>query len=97
MIRHVVMFRLKEDATTAQVDDFLADLRSLPEIVPQVKGFSVGRDVGVNAGNFDVAAAVDFENLEGYLAYRDNPEHQRMIREKGSLIIAERSAVQFEW
>jgi hypothetical protein len=97
MIRHVVMFRLKPEASAAQVEEFLADLRSLPGIIPEVRGFSVGRDIGVNAGNFDVAASVDFENQDGYLAYRDNPEHQRMIREKGSLIIAERAAVQFEW
>jgi hypothetical protein len=96
MIRHVVMFKLKEGATAAQVDDFLADLRTLPGIVPQIRAFTVGRDIGVNTGNFDVSAVVDFENPEGYLAYRDNPEHQRMIREKGSLLIAQRSAVQFE-
>lgn len=97
MFRHVVMFKLKEAATEGQVADFLADLATLPEIVPQVRAFSVGRDVGVNPGNFDVSAVVDFEDVAGYLTYRDHPEHQRMIREKGSVIIDQRSAVQFEF
>ena len=56
----------------------------------------VARDLGINEGNFDWAAAADFDDLEGYLTYRDNPEHRAIIAEFIRPIIAERAAVQYE-
>ena len=38
----------------------------------------------------------DFDTVEGYLAYRDHPDHQRVVREIGMPLIASRAAAQFE-
>jgi hypothetical protein len=38
----------------------------------------------------------DFDDLEGYLTYRDNPEH-RAIAEFIRPITAERAAIQYEF
>ena len=56
----------------------------------------MGADLGINEGTFDWAAVADFDDLEGYLAYRDNPEHRAIIAEFIRPIIAERAAVQYE-
>jgi hypothetical protein len=36
-------------------------------------------------------------DLEGYLTYRDNPEHRAIIAEFVRPIIAERAAIQYEF
>ena len=96
MVRHVVMFTFKEGVTDVQVGDYVANVSRLPSIIPQVRDYRVGRDVGVNLGNFDMVVCGDFDSVADYLAYRDHPEHQRVVREFGLPIIAQRAAVQFE-
>lgn len=97
MIRHVVMFTLKDEATEAQIAAATEGLAALPGLIPEIKSFRIGRDIGVNPGNYALAITADFDNVEGYLTYRDHPEHQKVIRERGSLVVAQRAAVQFEY
>jgi len=97
MIRHVVMFTFREDASEAQIGEAVAALAELATLVPTVRAFRLGRDIGVNEGNFHLAVTADFDDVEGYLTYRDHPEHLRVIREKGAPVVASRSAVQFEF
>jgi hypothetical protein len=97
MIRHVVMFSFTDDAPPAAVDAYEAAIRGLPGIIPQIRDFKVGRDIGVNPGNFTMVVNADFDSVPDYLAYRDHPDHQRVIKELGLPIMAQRSAIQFEW
>jgi hypothetical protein len=48
-------------------------------------------------GNFDFAVAADFDDVDGYLAYRDHPEHRAIVTEFIQPIVAERAAVQYEY
>lgn len=91
------MFTFKDEATEAQIAAATDGLAALPGLIPEIKAFRLGRDIGVNSGNFHLAVTADFENVEGYLVYRDHPEHLKVIREKGSLVVASRAAVQFEY
>ena len=34
---------------------------------------------------------------DGYLAYRDHPDHQKLVKELLGPFVAKRAAVQFEW
>lgn len=96
MVRHVVMFTFKDGVTDAQVGEYLTAVSQLPSVVPGIRDFKVGRDVGVNPGNFTMVVCGDFDSVEDYLGYRDHPEHQRVVKEIGLPIIAQRAAVQFE-
>lgn len=64
--------------------------------MPTIREFSSGTDLGVNEGNFDFAVSAVFDDLDGYLAYRDNPDHRAMVRDHILPIAAARAAVQFE-
>ena len=79
------------------IDAYEAAIRGLPAIIPQIRDFKVGRDLGVNPGNHTMVVNADFDSVADYLAYRDNPDHQRVIKELGAPIMAQRAAVQFEW
>jgi hypothetical protein len=97
MIRHLVTFRWTDEATQDQKERVATELSRLPAIVPTVRAYRLGHDLGLNEGNFDFAVAADFDDADGYLAYRDNPEHQAIIAEFIRPIIAQRAAIQYEY
>jgi hypothetical protein len=39
----------------------------------------------------------DFDDADGYVAYRDHPDHKKAVTELLAPVVAERAAVQFEW
>ena len=96
MIRHSVMFTWKPEATEEQKKRVAGELSRLPGIIPSLKAYSMGTDIGVNEGNWQFAVTADFDDLDGYLAYRDNPTHRGIIAEHIQPIIATRAAVQYE-
>jgi Stress responsive A/B Barrel Domain len=92
-----VAFRWTEQATAEQKAQVSAELSRLPALVPSLRSFELGTDIGVNEGNGDFAVCASFDDLDGYLAYRDNPDHQAIIRDLIRPIMAQRLAVQFEY
>lgn len=96
MLRHVVMFRWTADATDMQRAELRAALEELPALIPAIRAYHVGPDAGINAGNFEFAVVADFDDAAGYLAYRDHPDHQRVIAEHIAPIVEQRAAVQYE-
>jgi hypothetical protein len=96
VIRHVVCFRWNEGTTPEQVDAVAGELRKLPGLIPEIRSFRCGPDVGVNAGNWDFAVVAEFDSIEHQTVYRDHPEHQRVISDWISPIRADRAAVQYD-
>jgi hypothetical protein len=97
MIRHTVLFRWTSEATPDQKQLVETELARLPSLVPTLREFVFGPDLGVNEGNYDFAVTASFDDLDGYLAYRDNPDHRAMIADRILPITATRVAVQFEY
>ena len=97
MIRHVVTFRWTPEATQEQRRRVAAELAGLPALVPTLRAYHLGADLGLNPGNFDFAVAADFDDAEGYLAYRDHPERRSIVAEFIQPIVTERAAVQYEF
>ncbi|TDE34268.1 Dabb family protein [Nonomuraea mesophila] len=96
MIRHIVLFTWKADATDEQRAAVTAELGRLPGLIPQLRSFTVGGDAGINQGNHDYAVVADFDDVDDYVVYRDHPEHQAIIAERIRPILASRAAVQLE-
>jgi Stress responsive A/B Barrel Domain len=96
MIRHVVLFTWKPEATQEQKDRVLTELRTLPPLMAGMRAFHAGPDAGLVAGNFDFAVVSDFDDAESYLAYRGHPAHRAVIDERIAPIMASRSAIQYE-
>jgi hypothetical protein len=91
MVRHVVCFRWYEGTTPEQVDEVVAALRELPRLIPEIRSFNFGPDVGVNAGNWDFAVVAEFDSVDDQTIYRDHPEHQRVITDLIAPIRADRA------
>ena len=72
-------------------------LRALPAQIPEIRSYRVGVDAGLAAqGNSDLVVVADFDDVAGYLVYRDHPVHQDVIAQRIRPILASRAAVQHE-
>jgi hypothetical protein len=95
-IRHVALFRFVEGTTPDQVDALTAELRALPETIPELSGYRVGPDLGLNADSWDYCVVADCDDVDGYRAYVAHPDHQRALADVIRPILAARSSVQYE-
>ncbi len=95
MLRHVALFRWT-DATTAEQKRAIRDgLARLPSLIADLRDYHFGDDAGLVDANWDFAVVADFEDAEGWRAYREHPEHRRVVSEHIGPVVAERAAVQY--
>ncbi len=96
MLRHIAMFRLKDDVPEGTYESLKAGLAHLAQTIPQLEAYSYGADAGLRAGNFDFAVVADVANAEAFAGYVEHPAHQAFVDEQLTPVVAERVAVQFE-
>jgi hypothetical protein len=94
--RHVVMIRWVEGTTTGQQDELAARLGELPGVIPEIRQYSLGADVGLSPNAYDFVIVADFADRDAYLAYRDHPSHRAVVDRYLTPITAERAVVQYE-
>lgn len=97
MIRHAVLFNWTGQETDAQVRSLSDALAKLPGAIPQIRAYRFGPDAGISQGNCDFAVVADFDDADGYLTYRDHPQHRDVVERHVSPIMASRTAIQFEY
>ena len=96
MITHVVSFRWKPETTPEQIAAIEAALATMPDLVPSIKTYRFGSDLGANGtANMDFAVVATFDSVDDWRAYDEHPEHDRVRVEAIRPWIAARSAVQF--
>ena len=96
MLRHVVLMRFVPEASAEQRQAVVDGLRALPPQIPELLTYLVGPDLGVSAGNFDLAVVADVADAEAYKRYVDHPAHMAVVVERIRPIVADRAAVQYE-
>jgi len=96
VIRHVSLFSFAEGADAVQRAAVTSALEALAREIPELRDYRFGPDAGINADNFDYAVVADFDDVYGYLAYRDHPAHRRVLVEVIAPIISARAAVQID-
>ena len=96
MIRHIALLTLTADASETQRAALLAGLDTLPGAVDSIRTYSRGLDLGLAGTNATVAIVAEFDDIDGFTAYRDHPEHVRVIAELITPILAGRTAAQYD-
>ena len=97
MLKHIVMWKLKEEAEgrnrmeNAQL--MKEKLESLDGVIDELISIEVGIDVGIN--DFDVVLYSEFRNREDLEAYMEHAEHKK-VSEFVSKIREDRVAVDYE-
>jgi Stress responsive A/B Barrel Domain len=101
VLRHVALLTWIPGTPPATVAAIEAALAGLPDRIPEIRAFSVGSDAGIAAdappgsANADLAVVADFDDVDGWRAYQDHPEHRRVLAELIRPNLAVRTAVQF--
>lgn len=96
MFRHVSLLTFTDETTAKDVRAITEALQGLPTRIPALRDYRIGTDAGLADGNAHFAVVADFDDVAGYVAYRDDPEHQRILAELVRPRLASRSAAQYE-
>lgn len=92
-IRHIALFRWRNDVTPAQVALVEERLTELPGAIPELRSYDFGPDAGISEGNYDFAVVAEVDDRAGFLTYRDHPAHQAALAVIGPML-QERAAIQ---
>ena len=93
MIRHVIMWKFKEDEKE-NMQKFLSGLQALDGVIPEI----LRMEIGVNCkegNNYDACLIADFEDFEALERYKNDPRHVAVSTLCKSIRTA-RGAVDFE-
>lgn len=80
MVKHIVMWRLKEEASGNEKEDnavlIKEKLEALKNDIPEIKSIEVGIDIEGSAAAFDVVLVSEFETESDLNSYQVHPKHQ---------------------
>jgi hypothetical protein len=83
MIKHIVVFKLKESAEGASkaenVQRLKSKLEALDEIIDEIKFFEVGINFANSNSTCDLVLCSEFETLEDLYSYQKHPEHLKVV------------------
>lgn len=75
MIRHICMFKFKEDNKNENIKLALEKVQALKEL-PEIKRFEVVTNINeAPASNYELSLIFDFESMDDLNAYQKNPRH----------------------
>lgn len=93
---HLASFRWKDETTPADVEAITAALTELAPTLLGVESYRCGPDVSRTPDSYDYAVLGVFAGRDDFLAYRDHPEHQRILTELIGPNLAGRIVVQLQ-
>ena len=74
MIKHIVMFHLKEENKAENIKEALKRLSTFPDEIPTLRGFeAVVNAPEADGTNCDLALVCDFDDMDGLNAYQVHP------------------------
>lgn len=93
---HLAIFKWNDGTAPAVVEEITAALTQLADGEPGVQSYRCGADVSRTPDSYDYAVVGVFGSRADFLAYRDHPEHQRILTELIRPNLADRVVVQLE-
>jgi hypothetical protein len=89
MIKHIVMFKLKEWAEgcdrAANINLLKAKLEALPAQIKEIKFFEVGINFAEASVAYDMVLVSEFESKEALFSYQKHPEHVLVVNIVGKV------------
>jgi hypothetical protein len=93
---HLAIFKWNDGTTAVAVEKVTAALTELAATQSGVESYRCGSDVSHTPASYDYAVIGVFGSREEFVAYRDHPEHQRVLKELIGPHLADRVVVQLE-
>jgi len=81
-LRHVVLFKFKDDVTKEQVQEVVDAFAALPAKIPTITGFEWGTDVSIEnkAAGFTHGFVVSFATAKDRDDYIPHPAHAEFVK-----------------
>jgi len=81
MIKHVVLFKFKPEASAGDRQRLVDGLNTLPGLIPEIKGWRLVPSVpGRPARFYHLALFADFEDVAAVDRYVAHPDHQKVVQ-----------------
>ena len=75
MLTHIVCWKYRPETVVEEIDLHISKLRELPDAIPGILSFSVGRDILRLERSFDTALVATYHDREALDAYTVHPRH----------------------
>ena len=83
MIRHIVLFKLKDEISDKDKDEVLnvlmTNLTNLKNKINEIKFFEVGINIAKSPNSYDIALNSEFKTMADLEKYRVHPEHLKIV------------------
>ena len=104
LVKHIVMFGLKDTAEASQIATVRQGLLALPQHIPTIVSYELGMDLGLPSGqshpagkNRSIAWSCCFRSVEDYEAYAVHEQHKAVLADIAKIIEpGTRAAIQYE-
>ena len=85
VLRHIVLFKFKDDASEREVREVVDAFRALPEQIPQIRDLEWGTNVSPEgkAHGYTHGFTVTFDSQADLDAYLPHPAHERFKEKLG--------------
>ena len=78
MLTHIVCWKYKPETSEAEREEHIAKLQNLPNVIPNILNFNVGRDILQFERSFDTGLVAVYPDREALDFYTEHPEHQKV-------------------
>ncbi|MDZ7721339.1 MAG: Dabb family protein [candidate division KSB1 bacterium] len=75
MIKHVVMWTIKDSSRTDNINKVQEKLEALPALIKEIRDYEIGVNIAESPAAFDIVLISSFETESDFKVYRDHPEH----------------------
>ncbi|MCC7494528.1 MAG: Dabb family protein [Fimbriimonadaceae bacterium] len=96
MVEHLVLFKLHNDATPAQVEAMLQALRALPTQIDTIRELSCGHNFCDRSNGHQVGLRVLFDDRAGLEVYAPHPAHTGCVATCIKPILEQVTVVDYE-
>lgn len=98
MVKHIVMWKFKEEAEGLTKEENLLKVKTMLEALPEkidfIRHIEVNINVNFNGSNFDAVLISEFDSIEDVNRYRVHPDHKK-ISSYVSLVREDRASVDY--
>ena len=82
MIKHIVMFKLKDypqaEIKALNASRLVMELEHLKKEIPQVKSLKTGINI-YPENEYDVVLEIEFQSMNDLMIYQKHPAHQKVV------------------
>ena len=95
MLTHIVIWKYRADVSEQERARHVEMLSRLPDVIPGIESFAVGRDVLRLPRSYDTGLVAVYRDRDALEAYNVHPEHVRVV-DFGRAISEHVASVDFE-